>query len=188
MSIFGVQKQSGDIRTLAKHIQDLQNHLRPVKHLEQRIVDLEQKDKQTKDLLKYLIDKNSDFDNKVRNLKDTSVISIFAENRGAIKENDILSFGSGGKRNGAGYVMIRKGRILGISLSSIKKGGEVTVGIYVDGNILPGCEITLHTAARKHDIFDTPFNVEAGSVINFVSKVENKTTDVTVASLLIELY
>lgn len=121
---------------------------------------------------------------KIENLKST--ITISAESKGALQENEVFSFGNGGREIGAGYVVMRTGYITGISLSSDRTAGEVRVGVLVDGVVLRFCEITLHTTPRKHDNFDTPFLVNAGSVINFVSLMTNATTINTVASLLFE--
>lgn len=208
MSIFGIktQKRSGDLETLTMHVRDLHRRVKPVTDLEQIISEFQQKvhdsrntmlaqintqnDRynQLQDRLRDLTINNHLLRNTVERLKDTLVISISAESKGALLENEIFSFGNGGRESGAGYVMMRRGQILGISLSSIRQSGEVSVGIAVNEKQLPGCEITLHTTPRKHDNFATPFIVDAGSVINFVCKKGNATTENTVASLLIELF
>ena len=38
-----------------------------------------------------------------------------------------FSFGNGGREDGAGYVMMRRGQILGIGLASKRQSGEVSV-------------------------------------------------------------
>ena len=48
-------------------------------------------------------------------------------------------------------------------------------------------KVTLHITPRKHDNFDQPLIVEAGSMINFVSLEENNTTEGTVVCILVEL-
>jgi predicted RNase H-like nuclease (RuvC/YqgF family) len=208
MSIFGrkSQKINGDIETLTMHVRDLHKRVRPVNDLEQRITEfqqrvhdsrntmLEQINTQTdrynqlQDRLRDLTINNHLLRNNVENMKDSHVISILAESKGALLENEVFSFGNGGRESGAGYVMMRRGRILGIGLSSKRQSGEVSVSISVNEKILPGCEITLNTTLRKHDNFSTPVIVEAGSLINFVCKTGNATTENTVASLLIELF
>ena len=57
-------------------------------------------------------------------------------------------------------MVVEKTQILGIGLASKRQSGEVAIGISVDEEIFPGCEITLHTTPRKHDNFDTPFIVD----------------------------
>ena len=208
MSIFGIktQKRSGGLEILTMHVRDLHRRVKPVADLEQRISEFQQRvhdsrksmweqintqtdrHNQLQERLRELTINNRLLQNSVERLKDTSVISIFAESKGAIIENEIFSFGNGGRERRAGYVMMRQGRILGIGLSSKRRSGEVSVGISVNDKILPNCEITLDTTAKKHEIFSTPFIVDAGSVINFVCKKENLTTENTVASLLIELF
>jgi len=211
MSIFGIksQKRNDDIETsvstLTMHVRDLHKRVKPVSDFEQRLLEFQQsvhdsrtvifeqintqvdRHKQLQDRLRELTIDNRLIQNKVDNFKDNMVISIFAESKGTILQNEIFSFGNGGREAGAGYVMMRRGQLLGIGLSSKRQNGVVSVGISVDGTLLDGCEITLHTTPRKHDNFDKPFIVEAGSVINFVSRAENTTTECTVASLLIEL-
>ena len=121
---------------------------------------------------------------KIENRK--SIITISAETKGTLSVGKVFSFGNAGRQKGVGYVMMRRGYITGISLSSERSSGTVRVGVLTNGDILAGCEITLYTTSRKHDNFDTPFFVEAGSVINFVSLESNGTVVNTVASLLIE--
>ena len=208
MSIFGIKtpKRNDDLTLITQHVRDLHKRVRPIIDVEQRISNFQQnvhdsrnvlfqqintqvdRHNQLRDSVKELTINNRLLRNSINNLKDKLVISIFAESKGAVVENEVLSFGNGGREDGAGYVMMRRGQILGIGLASKRQSGEVTVGISVDEKILPGCEITLHTTPRKHDNFDKPFIVEAGSVINFVCKTANTTTENTVASLLIELF
>ena len=126
----------------------------------------------------------NDLHEKIVNKK--SYITIGAETKGALTNGKVFSFGNAGREKGVGYVMMRDGYITSIGLSSERVGGEVRVGVLVNGEILNWCEITLHTTSKKHDNFDTPFFVNVGSVINFVSLVGNATAVNTVASLLIE--
>ena len=206
MSIFGIktQKKNNDLEVLTQHVRDLHRRVRPITDVEQRISEFQQRvhdsrnvlfqqinaqvnrHNELRDSVKELTINNSLLQNSINNMKD--IISIFAESKGALVENEVFSFGNGGRADGAGYVMMRRGRILGIGLASKRKSGEVAVGISVNEKLLPGCEITLHTTPRKHDNFDTPFIVKPGSVINFVCKTGNATTESTVASMLIELF
>ena len=208
MSIFGIKthKRNEDLEVLTQHVRDLHKRVRPITDVEQRISEFQQsvhdsrnvlfqqintqvdRHNELRDRVKELTIDNRLLRNSIDNIKDKLVISIFAESKGVLMENEIFSFGNGGREDGAGYVMMRRGQILGIGLASKRQSGEVTVGISVDEKILPGCEITLHTTPRKHDNFDKPFIVGAGSVINFVCKTANTTTENTVASLLIELF
>lgn len=75
-----------------------------------------------------------------------------------------------------------------MGLSCRKIGGEITVGVVKNGDIIPFCEITVDTTTSDHIKFEKPFIVEAGDVINFISKTGNSLTENTVASLLIELF
>ena len=206
MSIFGIKthKRNDYLEVLTMHIRDLHKRVKPITDVEQRISEFQQRvhdsrnvlfqqintqvdrHNQLRDSVKELTISNRLLRNSVENMKDK--ISIFAESKGALVEDEVFSFGNGGRADGAGYVMMRRGRILGMGLASKRQSGEVSVGISVDEKILPDCEITLHTTPRKHDNFDKPFIVNAGSVINFVCKTGNATSENTVASLLIELF
>ena len=208
MSIFGIKthKRNNDLDVLTMHVRDLHKRVRPITELEQRISEFQQRVHDNRNVLFQQIDTQVDRHNKLRdsvkeltinnrllrnsidNMKDKLVISIFAESKGALVKDEVFSFGNGGREDGAGYVMMRRGQILGMGLASKRQSGEVTVGISVDEKILPGCEITLHTTPRKHDNFAKPFEVDVGSVINFVCIRGNATTENTVASLLIELF
>lgn len=159
MSIFG--KKSSDFETVRMHIRDL--HKRVRLDLNNRVTEFQQK-----------IDKDR--------------LVIFAESRGSLEENEVFSFGNGGRTNGVGYVLPRKGHILGIGLSSSRLAGEITVGVSVNGHDLPFCEITLYAKQSKYESFAKPFELEAGDIINFVNKTGNATTENTVVSLLIELF
>lgn len=166
MSIFGVKKYTTD-ENLTLRINDLTNRLQNI-NTDSLIV--KQKALETSE--------------KIENLKST--ITITAENKSLLFRDEVFSFGNGGNAKGAGYVVMMDGHITGISLSSERLSGEVRVGVLVNGEILKGCEITLNTTPRKHDIFEHPFLVNAGSVINFVSLEDNKHGINTVASLLFE--
>lgn len=206
MSIFGIKtyNRNDDLKVLTMHVRDLHKRVKPIIDVEQRISEFQQRVHDSRNVLFQQINTHADRHNQLRdrvreltinnrllknsieNMKD--IISIFAESKGALVEDEVFSFGNGGREGGAGYVMMRRGQILGIGLASKRQSGVVSVGISVDEKILTGCEITLHTTPRKHDNFDKPFIVEAGSVINFVCKTGNATTENTVASLLIELF
>lgn len=113
-------------------------------------------------------------------------ITISAESKGPLTDGKVFSFGNAGRVKSVGYVVMRSGYIVGISLSSKRSDGEVRVGVMVDEKVLQGYDITLNTTPRKHDNFSHPFYVAAGSVINFVSLENNVTAVNTVASLLFE--
>lgn len=178
MSIFGIKKERADSPGLEKEISDLRRQL-----FSQVNIWNEKRNNMSDQSLKI-----RHLESDISHLKQRiqSFITICAETKGALTYGKIFSFGNGGKEDDVGYVMIRRGYITGIGLSSKRTDGEVKVGVKVNGEILNGCEITLNTTPRKHDNFGKPFLVEAGSVINFVCLNTNRNTDNTVASLLIE--
>ena len=102
------------------------------------------------------------------------IITISAESKGPLVRDEVFSFGNGGGESNVGYVVIRRGYITGISLSSEKSNGEVQVGVLVNGNVLKGCEITLNSTPRKYDTFESQCLVKPESVINFVSLSDNR--------------
>ena len=126
--------------------------------------------------------------NKVENIPDKNIISIFAESKGALQNGEVFSFGNGGKEEGVGYVMSFPGQILGIGLSSKRLIGDVFVVVSIDGNHQTGYGITLGSASRGYYNFDKPLRVEAGDVISFVCMSNNSTCVHTVASMIIELF
>ena len=124
--------------------------MRPITDVEQRISEFQQRVHDSRNVLFQQINTQVDRHNQLRdsvqeltinnrllrntndNMKDKLVISIFAESKGALVEDEVLSFGNDGREDGAGYVMMRRGQILGIGLASKRQSGEVTVGISVD--------------------------------------------------------
>lgn len=119
--------------------------------------------------------------------KEKKVITITAETKGDLTMNKVFSFGNGGKIPGVGYVVMKRGYITGLSLSCERKSGEVIVGVSVNGRKIEGCKININEPLRENYInFRIPFLVDAGNVINLISLVNNKTTDITIASLLFE--
>ena len=205
MSIFGIKKQHGDIDTLTTHVRDLHRRVRPITNLDQRVSEFQQRvhdsrnsmleqintqaDRfnQLQDRVKDLTINNHLLRSTVDKMKESAIISICAESKGPLVKNEVFSFGNGGRTEQVGFVLTRRGQILEMGLSCRRVGGEMTVGVTVDGNVLPFCETTVDTSTNIHEKFQTPFIIEEGSVINFVCKTGNTTTENTVASLLIEL-
>ena len=126
--------------------------------------------------------------NKVENIPDKKIISICAESKGTLQDNEVFSFGNGGKEAGVGYVMNFPGQILGIGLSSKRLKGDVFVVVSINGNYQTGYGIMLNSALRGHYNFDKPLKVEAGDAIDFICKSNNSTCVNTVVSMIIELY
>ena len=125
---------------------------------------------------------------KVEKIPDKNIISICAESKGTLQNNEVFSFGNGGKEAGVGYAMNFPGQILGIGLSSKRLKGDVSVVVSINGNHQTGYGITLNNVLRKHNNFDKPLRVEAGDAIDFVCKSNNSTCVNTVASMIIELF
>lgn len=181
MSIFGFKKHTTDENDLTLRVNDLHRRVQPLVDLDRRLTQFQQTNVNR---INQMAIEHNIIKGNVENLK--SAITISAESKGSLVNREVFSFGNGGRQDSVGYVVMRRGHITGISLSSERASGEVRVGVLVNGLVLSGCEITLYTTPRKHDNFDKPFLVNPGSVINFVSLVANDTTVNTVASLLIE--
>ena len=72
--------------------------------------------------------------NKVENFSDKKIITIFAESKGTLQDNEVFSFGYGGKDDGAGYVMNFRGQILGMGVSSKRTNkDDVSVIVAING-------------------------------------------------------
>lgn len=128
----------------------------------------------------------SNLDNILQNVHTNEYITIYAESKGSLSRDKMFSFGNGGRERTAGYVMMKDGYIISMGLSCEKSKDEVRVTVMVDGEVLSGCIVYLEDTQSVHRDFDKPFLVKAGSVINFLSVLNNYTAVNTVASLLIE--
>ena len=114
MSIFGVKKYTTDKNNLTLRVNNLHSRLQSVHTNVDRVKQMTIKTKET-----------------VENL--TSTITISAETKGSLINGEVFSFGNGGRQRGIGYVVMRRGYITGISLSSERSSGEVRVGVLVNG-------------------------------------------------------
>ena len=132
MSIFGIRtsKSSGDIDTLTTHIRDIHKRIRPITDLDKRVSEFQQsvhdsrntmleqintqadRLNQLQDRVRDLTINNRLLRNNVDKIKDTNVITIFAESKGPLVENEVFSFGNGGRQIDTGYVLTRRGQIL----------------------------------------------------------------------------
>ena len=121
---------------------------------------------------------------KIDSFKDGVIIS--AESKGGLEEDEVMSFGNGGRDSGSGLVIPRSGRILGYGLSSKRESGVVRVGISVNKQLVLSFDLDENTDKTYGD-FAEPLSFNAGDMINFINIFGNPTTVNTVASLLIEL-
>lgn len=124
------------------------------------------------------------------------VITIYAEEVGPIQAGKHeWSFGNSSAGNNdhryCGYTMAAPGKILRMSLASANRSGHATgriqVVITVNGEETPYGIIKPVNQRAGYTIFDTPLELIAGSVINFVSKSSNNTASASTVALLIEL-
>ena len=136
-------------------------------------------------------------DERIRQIsKPKPVITIWAEERGGLVDDSFeWSFGSNseGRSHGkVGYVMMRKGRILDMSLSSSDRNGfsrtKETVAVTINGNVQAGYDITkeprYHTALKR---FQPPLELDHGDIINFKTRASSNSHASGVVTLLIEL-
>lgn len=184
MSIFGTKKQTSleDIENLLKRVKPVTNINKTLTELQLNMNEQNEKYQQLKDGYDKLLFEHHLFSSK------SDIITITAESKGALIKDEVLSLGNACKEMNVGYVMMHRGRIVGMGLSSKKQDGRIKVGIFINGEQLKDCDISLTTKSRKHINFNKPFEVDVSSVINFVCLIGNPTTECTVASLLIELY
>ena len=182
MSIFGVKRKHVDTLALKQEIFNMRGQaFSQINNLNDRHTGLQNTVREIHINHRLLY-------NKVENIPDKKIISICAESKGPLQNNEVFSFGNGGREVGVGYVMNFPGQILGIGLSSKRLKGDVSVVVSINENHQTGYDITLNTVLRKHDNFDKPLRVEAGDAIDFVCKSNNSTCVNTVVSMIIELF
>ena len=182
MSIFGVKRKNVDTSALKQEIFNMRGQASSqINNLNDRHTELQNTVREMNINHRLLY-------NKVENIPDKKIISICAESKGTLQDNEVFSFGNGGKEAGVGYVMNFPGQILGIGLSSKRLKGDVFVVVSINGNYQTGYGIMLNSALRGHYNFDKPLKVEAGDAIDFICKSNNSTCVNTVVSMIIELY
>ena len=206
MSIFGtkMRKRNKDIETLTMHVRDLHKRVRPVTDLEERISEFQQKVHDSRSMLLEQINTQSTrynnlqerlreltitnrlMQNQIDNFGNKQIISIHAESKGNLLKGEYFSYGNGSREN-TGYVMTRRGQIIALGLSSVRQKDVISVAVAINGIVMHDYKVTLHTTPRKHDNFERPLIVEAGSMINFVSLEENITSESTVVCALVEI-
>ena len=124
------------------------------------------------------------------------VITIVAEERGSLIGGEFeWSFGSnsdGRSQGKVGYVMMKKGKILSMSLSAAERNGlsedQVSVGVTLNGQFQRGYDIT--KVQRSYSVsktFQTPLEVEKGDIINFQTRDTSRSHASGVVAILIEL-
>ena len=180
MSIFGIKKKHVDTLGLKREIFDMRNLAFT------QLNTLSDRHKNLQDKVRDMTVKTNLIDGKVNQFK--KVISICAESKGPLQNNEVFSFGNGGRENECGCVMNFRGDILGIGLSSKRIKGDVRVIIAINGIEQRGYEINLNNLVRKHDNFDIPLRFNAGDAIDFICKTDNSSCLNTVVSMVIELF
>ena len=111
MSIFGVKRKHVDTSALKQEIFNMRGQLFP------QINELYDGVNKMRDDHRLLY-------NRVEKITDKQIITICAESKGSLQENEVFSFGNGGKEEGVGYIMNFPGQILGIGLSSKREKGD----------------------------------------------------------------
>ena len=124
------------------------------------------------------------------------VITLVAEERGSLIGGEFeWSFGSnseGRSQGKVGYVMMKKGKILSMSLSAAERNGLsedlVSVGVTLNGQFQQGYDITkARRSYSANKTFQTPLEVEKGDIINFQTRDTSRSHASGVVALLIEL-
>jgi hypothetical protein len=130
------------------------------------------------------------------NIKDKKIITIWAEESGPLRaDSPEYAFGNGasGLAHGeCGYTMMCSGIIVRMGVCSVTNGGHATelvkVGITINGT--PSSTGILNKIAGQRSaftIFDSPIKVNAGSVLNFITRTDCPKASITIVNLLIEL-
>ena len=124
------------------------------------------------------------------------VITLVAEERGPLVGGEFeWSFGSnseGMTQGKVGYVMMKKGKILAMSLSAAERNGlsedQVSVGVTVNGQFPQGYDITkVQRSYSASKTFQRPLQVEKGDIINFQTRDSSRRNASGVVAILIEL-
>ena len=182
-----LQQRASELEiTQQTNIEKIQELIRTVRAIENSISHSGPITKQFMDEANSKLVKLEDRVKELKNPKST--ITVTAESKGPLTSGEIFSFGNAGKSANTGYVMMKSGSIVSISLVSDRLRGPAHTQILVNSEGLIGSEIILKDGIKKmHGMYDKPYNVNAGDVINFITFTTNGTTINTVVSILIEL-
>lgn len=124
------------------------------------------------------------------------IITLVAEERGPLVGGEFeWSFGSNSESRShskVGYVMMKKGKILAMSLSAAERNGlsedQVSVGVTVNGQFRGGYDITkVQRSYSASKTFHPPLEVQKGDIINFQTRDSSRTNASGVVAILIEL-
>lgn len=124
------------------------------------------------------------------------VITLVAEERGPLVGGEFeWSFGSnseGMSQSKVGYVMMKKGKILAMSMSAADRNGlsedQVSVGVTVNGQFRQGYDITkVQRSYSASKTFQPRLEVEKGDIINFQTRDSSRSHAAGVVAILIEL-
>jgi hypothetical protein len=119
------------------------------------------------------------------------VITVSAMETGSLQAGHYeWSFGDNVGRTTprSGYCLPANGRIISMSLNSEITGSNAKVALVIDGNEQHDYFIMKHGNERAvYRTFDTPLDLAAGSVINFVTKTNTQRARYSVVALLIEI-
>lgn len=124
------------------------------------------------------------------------IITLVAEERGPLVGGEFeWSFGSnseGRSQGKVGYVMMKKGKILAMSLSAAERNelseDQVSVGVTINGQFRGGYDITkVERSYSASKTFQPPLEVEKGDIINFQTRDSSRSHASGVVAILIEL-
>lgn len=119
---------------------------------------------------------------------NVSFITIWAEENGFLSKDAYeFGFGNGGHHKDSGYTILVDGHIVRMGLTSVRNEGKAGVALAVDRVEKSDYSIYLETEKSNFITFPRPLKVKAGSVINFISKLENLNATNSVVSLLIAI-
>ena len=119
------------------------------------------------------------------------VITVWAEETTGLNRGQYeWSFGNGSDgrdHQRSGYTMMAHGRIIRMGLCSGTTTEDLVVNVTVNGDDTSYGVRRERGAVSAYNIFPTPLEVRAGSVINFVSRVTARLAASSIVALLIEL-
>lgn len=119
------------------------------------------------------------------------IITVWAEeSTGLNKGQHEWSFGNGAEgrdHSRSGYTMLAPGRITRMGLCSGTTTDDIEVKVTVNGEDTTYGVTRMRGARSGYNIFPTPLELRAGSVVNFVSRVTARLASSSIVTLLIEL-
>lgn len=129
----------------------------------------------------------------ILNKPKKDIITIWAEERDPLRDVLGWAFGNSANNKYSGYPMTIAGRILRMSISSIKTGSggdgldTITVHPVINGITQKESITKIKDVRSAYIVFANPIEVMAGNVINFVTTSARPLDAISVVAIIVEL-